>query len=126
MQQPPAVVTLDIDAPGFAEQFDSSIRSSTAYSFGNCSRRDAGKIYVSKELTPGESIGPGPLAYKIPTNMGPDGAAKTVSTRASMCMFGSDVKDSADLRDYKSCGIFEGTAVAKELRIIRDRVHKRI
>lgn len=113
-------------APGFGEQFHSRIKSSTAYSFGNCSRKDATKVYVSKELSLGESISPGPLAYKLPTNMGPDGAAKTVSTRAPMCQFGGDFKNSAELREYKACGIHEGTTVAGELRTIRDRVHKRV
>ena len=56
----------------------------------------------------------------------PDGAAKTVVERAPMCQFGTDLKNSADLREYKACGIHEGTVVAGELRSIRDRVHKRV
>ena len=103
-------------APGFGEQFNARLRSSTAYSFGNCSRKDAAKVYVSQELSKGEDISPGPLAYKIPTNMGPDGAAKTVVERSPMILFGTDIKNSAELRELKACGVFEGTTVAGELR----------
>ena len=113
-------------APGFGEQFHSDIKSSIAFSFGNCSRNDATKVYVSRELTLGESISPGPLAYKIPTNIGPDGAAKSVAMRAPMVQFGTDLKNSAELRELKACGIHEGTTVAADLRTIRDKVHKRI
>jgi hypothetical protein len=112
-------------APGFGEQFNSTIRSSTSYSFGNCSRKDATKVFVSRELSKGESITPGPLAYTIPTNLGPNGAAKTVSSRAPLCYFGTDLKSSADLRELKACGVFEGTTVAGDLKAIRDRVHNR-
>lgn len=113
-------------APGFGEQFDATIRTSIAYSFGNCSRKDAAKVYVSQELSKGEDISPGPLAYKIPTNMGPDGAAKTVSQRAAMCQFGTDKNNSADLRELKAQGVFEGTSVAGDLKKIRDKVHNRM
>lgn len=113
-------------APGFGEQFDASIRSSIAYSFGNCSRKDAAKVYVSQELSKGEDISPGPLAYKIPTNMGPEGAAKTVVQRSPMVLFGTDIKNSADLRELKATGVCEGTSVAGELKKIRDRAHNRV
>ena len=113
-------------SPGFGEQFNASIRSSTFYSFGNCSRKDASKVYVSRELSKGEDISPGPLAYKIPTNMGPDGSAKTVVMRMPMCQFGTDYKNSADLRELKASGVFEGTTVAGDLKKIRDRVHNRV
>ena len=113
-------------SPGFGEQFHANIRSSTAYSFGNCARSDAAKGYVSQELSKGEDISPGPLAYKIPTNMGPDGAAKTVSIKAPMVLFGSDPKETTDLRELKACGVFEGTTVAGDLKKIRDRVHNRV
>ena len=113
-------------APGFGEQFDASLRSSVSYSFGNCSRKDATKVYVSRELSKGEDISPGPLAYKIPTNMGPDGSAKTVVIRAPMCQFGTDLKNSAELRELKASGVYEGTSVAGDLKAIRDRVHDRV
>ena len=113
-------------APGFGEQFDATIRSSVAYSFGNCSRKDAAKVYVSQELSKGEDISPGPLAYKIPTNMGPDGSAKTVVERSAMCQFGTDFKNSAELRELKASGVYEGTSVAGDLKQIRDRVHNRM
>jgi hypothetical protein len=82
-------------------------------------------VYVSRDLSKGEDISPGPLAYKLPTNMGPDGAAKTVVVRAPTISFGSDVKNSADLRELKAGGVFEGTTVASELKSIRDKVHNR-
>ena len=113
-------------APGFGEQFDASLRSSVSYSFGNCSRKDATKVYVSRELSKGEDISPGPLAYKIPTNMGPDGSAKTVVNRSPMVLFGTDIKNSAELRELKASGVYEGTSVAGDLKAIRDRVHDRV
>ena len=48
-------------APGFGEQFDSKLGSSIAYSFGNCSRKDAKNVYISKEISKGEDLGPGPV-----------------------------------------------------------------
>ena len=111
--------------PGFGEQFNASIKSSTAYSFGNCSRKDAAKVFVSKELQATPDLGPGPLGYKIPTNMGPDGAAKTVSSKAPLYGFGTDPTYSAELREFKACGVYEGTTVARDLKGLRDRVHNR-
>ena len=58
--------------------------------------------------------------------MGPEGAAKTVVERSPLCLFGSDPKHSADLRELKACGVYEGTSVAGELKTIRDRVHHRV
>jgi len=113
-------------APGFGEQYDTKIRSSVAYSFGNCSRKDATKVYVSRELSKGESISLGPFAYKIGTSIGPNGTAKSVFARAPMAQFGLDQKDSATLRELKASGVFEGTTVATDLKSIRDRVHKRV
>ena len=112
-------------SPGFGEQFNASIKSSTAYSFGNCSRKDAAKVFVSKELQATPDLGPGPLGYKIPTNMGPDGAAKTVSSKAPLYGFGTDPTYSAELREFKACGVYEGTTVARDLKGLRDRVHNR-
>lgn len=112
-------------APGFGEQYNARMRSSIFYSFGDCSRKDSNKVYISKEINQGEDISPGPLAYKLPTNMGPDGAAKTVVTRSPMCQFGTDLKNSADLRELKASGVFEGTSVATELGALRNRVHNR-
>ena len=48
-------------APGFGEQVDSALKSSVAYSFGNFSRKDGHMIFISKELSKGESISPGPV-----------------------------------------------------------------
>lgn len=112
-------------APGFGEQYDAKIRSSTAYSFGNCSRKDATKVFVSKELARKEDISPGPLGYKLPTSIGPNGAAKTVATRSPTFLFGTDTVDSANLRELKASGIYEGTSVAVDLKTLRDRVHSR-
>ena len=120
-------VDLKCLAPGFGEQFDSALHSSISYSFGHCSRKQAAEhVYISEELCQHvETLGRGPPSYKIPSNMGPDGACKTVSTRAPTFRFGSDVKHSVDLREYKSAGICDGTHVATGLRQIRDTVHKR-
>jgi len=112
-------------APGFGEQVDSVLRSSVAYSFGHCSRKDATKVYVSKEISKGENIGPGPLAYKIPTSIGPKGTATTVSGRAPLYGFGTDPIDSlhrtsTELRELKASGL----DVSKELTDIRTRVHR--
>ena len=113
-------------APGFGEQYVSGIRSSTAYSFGNCSRKDATKVFISQELAANPAISPGPLAYTLPTNVGPNGAAKTVSTKYPSAFFATDSRGSADLRELKACGVFEGTTVAGDLKRIRDRVHNAV
>ena len=104
----------------FGEQFHSSIKSSTAYSFGNCSRKDAARS-TSKELS---SASPSPA--HSPTrydNMG-GRSGQTVVERAPMCQFGTD-KNGADLREYKATGITRNRR-RRQLRSIRDRVHKRV
>lgn len=140
-------------APGFGEQVDSAIRSSVAYSFGHCSRKDATKVYVSKEISKGENIGPGPvgatprlaaiprmlrrltcaagmrlaaqLAYKIPTSIGPKGTATTVSGRAPLYGFGTDPIDALHRTSTELRELkASGLDVSKELTDIRTRVHR--
>ena len=111
-------------APGFGEQFDAALRSSIAYSFGNCSRNDAKMVYISKEISQTKDVTPSPQAYAIPSAMGPRGSARTVSTRSPTFVFGSDPTDSlhrqtGELRELKSSGV----DVSKELTAVRARIH---
>ena len=112
-------------APGFGEQFDAALDSSIAYSFGNCSRNDAKKVYVSKEISKGEDLGPGPLGYNIGSSIGPKGTATSVTTRSPLFSFGNDPLDAlhrqtGELRELKSSGV----DVSTELAAIRARVHR--
>ena len=51
-----------------------------------------------------------------------------------MCQFGTDFKDSSDLRELKACGIFEGTTLALMEQVFRykapvffgDTIHLRL
>uniref|UniRef100_A0A7S2MDR7 Uncharacterized protein n=1 Tax=Haptolina brevifila TaxID=156173 RepID=A0A7S2MDR7_9EUKA len=111
--------------PGFGEQVDSTLRTSIAYSFGNCNRKTAEKVFVSREISKGESISPGPLAYKIPTSIGPKGTAMTVSGRSPLYEFGHDPYDSlhrqtGELRELKARNV----DVSAELATIRQSVHR--
>mmetsp|Transcript_27427 Transcript_27427/g.69785 ORF Transcript_27427/g.69785 Transcript_27427/m.69785 type:complete len:169 (-) Transcript_27427:413-919(-) len=111
-------------APGFGEQYDAAIRSSVAYSFGNCSRNDSKNVYISKEISQTKDVTPAPLAYTIPTSIGPRGTARTVSTRAPTFVFGSDPLDelhrqTGELRELKSSGV----DMTKELASLRARIH---
>lgn len=113
-------------APGLGEQFDAALRSSIAYSFGNCSRNDAKMVYISKEISQTKDVTPAPLAYNIPTAIGPRGTAKTVSSRSPTFVFGTDPLDplhrqTGELRELKASGV----DVSKELTQVRNRVHMR-
>ena len=111
-------------APGLGEQFDSALRSSIAYSFGNCSRNDAKMVYISKEISQTKDVTPAPLAYNIPSAIGPKGTARTVSTRSPTFVFGTDPMDplhrqTGELRELKASGV----DVSKELATVRSRIH---
>ena len=63
-------------APGFGEQFDSKLGSSIAFSFGNCSRKDAKNVYISKEISKGEDLGPGPVSSTLARTSHPGSKTK--------------------------------------------------
>ncbi len=105
---------------GFGEIYDSKIMSSVAFSMGKCSRGDAKRVFVSRELAKYtiSDISPGPQAYKGPCSLGPKGLQHHLSTqgRSPNTVFGTDLRNSADLREYKSCGI----DVDRELAALRE------
>jgi len=112
-------------APGMGEQFDSALRSSIAYSFGNCSRNDSKLVFLSKEIMTSKDVTPAPLAYNIATAIGPKGIARTIVGRSPTFVFGTDPTDhlhrqTGELRELKSQGI----DVSKDLALVRSRIHQ--
>ena len=94
---------------GFGEVYDSRIASSCAFSMGKCSRNEAKKIFHSKELAKADAgqVSPGPQAYEIRSCMGASGYQLYLSTlgRPPNTVFGTDQRNSAELRELKSMGI---------------------
>ena len=96
-----------ISANSFGEQYNSQMLSSCAFSFGNCSRSDAKRVYASRELSKasGETtFSPGPQMYDLPVSIGPKSGQHHLSTmgRSRNTVFGTDSRDSAENRERKA------------------------